>query len=565
MAGSAYVYGYITMGEGLALVVGWNLVLEYAIGTASVARAYSGYLDHLLSGTMSMAFERSMKMNIPYLSPYPDICALMITLLLTVILSLGVKLSSRVNNVFTALNICLVIFVTITGYLNADIKNWKVDPATLNVTKDVELGHGGFFPFGISGTLAGAATCFYGYVGFDSVSTSGEEAINPQRSIPIAIVGCLSFACLMYMGISSSLTLMLPYYLQDTLAPIPAAFNGAGLPWAAHFVSIGALLGLSTSLIGVMFPLPRILYAMASDGILFRSLAIVNQKLQTPLIATALSGVLVGIIAMLFDLKSLVDMMSIGTLMAFTIVSICVLLLRYQNTGSLGDYMTMDNFSSPEKEKLHPNGKANHYGLNIDGEDCSSDEELIYYNGDNLDLIARNRKAQLRECSNSPMSVKSFCSQAFNMSRLRTATTNSCYVAKVFSLIAIITAICLALVLAVGVEKGYLLTKQGSMSSSLTVILVILLSTIIVSLCFVYLQPTVDEELNFKAPFIPVLPICSVFINSYLMMKLPFVTWTRFFVWLAIGLLIYACYGWRNSSEEYRQSGRQPPENNNEK
>lgn len=274
-AGSAYVYSYVTVGEGIAFVIGWNLILEYAIGTASVARGYSGYLDSLLNKTMANAFRNLLPINVPFLSPYPDLCALVITLLLTLILCIGVKESTRFNNIFTCLNICVVVFVTFCGLIKADLKNWQLEPVE-------GYGAGGFFPYGISGTLAGAATCFYGFVGFDTIATSGEEAQRPQRNIPLAIVISLSLVFVAYFGISSALTLMVPYYLQDATAPLPYAFHQAGWIFAGYIVSGGALFGLSTSLLGAMFPLPRVLYAMASDGLLFKWLSHIHPKYQTP-------------------------------------------------------------------------------------------------------------------------------------------------------------------------------------------------------------------------------------------------------------------------------------------
>ena len=321
LCGSAYVYTYVTVGEFVAFIIGWNLLLEYMIGTASVARAYSGYLDSLINNTMKAHFRSAMPIDISFLSPYPDFCALSITLLLTGVLSVGVKESTRFNNLFTALNIAVVTFVTIFGFIHSDSSNWNIkqdDIPSSNST--TSYGVGGFFPYGINGVLSGAATCFYGFVGFDAIATSGEEALNPQKSIPISLILSLSIIFLSYCSISTVLTLMVPYYLQNITAPLPAAFQYVGFAAGRWIVAVGALFGLSTSLLGAMFPLPRVIYAMASDGVLFRFLSTIHPRFHTPMLATLISGVMTGVLALLLDLKSLVDMMSIGTLMAYMIV-----------------------------------------------------------------------------------------------------------------------------------------------------------------------------------------------------------------------------------------------------
>lgn len=190
---------------------------------------------------------------------------------------------------------------------------------------------GGFAPYGFAGIMAGAAKCFYGFVGFDCIATTGEEAKNPSRNIPLAIVISLIIIFLAYFGISTVLTMALPYYLQNPDAPFPHLFEQ--LEWHAikWIVSIGAIFALCTSLLGAMFPLPRVLYAMSTDGIIYKKLRTVHPKTQTPVLATVLAGLLAATMAMLFNLQQLIDMMSIGTLLAYTIVAVSVLVLRYED------------------------------------------------------------------------------------------------------------------------------------------------------------------------------------------------------------------------------------------
>ncbi|KAJ9588241.1 hypothetical protein L9F63_018405, partial [Diploptera punctata] len=494
-AGSAYIYSYVCVGEFVAFVIGWNLILEYVIGTASVARGLSSYIDALIGNVMKEKMEELMPMSVDFLSSYPDFFSFVVIMLLAGLLSIGVKESTILNNIFTAVNLLTVITVIIAGAIKSDVKNWMIPKSEIPADKVEHAGEGGFMPFGVAGIMAGAAKCFYGFVGFDCVATTGEEAKNPQRSIPIAIVISLIIIFLSYFGISTVLTMMLPYFEQDENAPLPHVFTNVGWTAIMWIVTVGAVFALCTSLLGAMFPLPRILYAMANDGLLFRSLAKINARTKTPILATLISGFLAGIMALIFDLNQLIDMMSIGTLLAYTIVAICVLVLRYED---------------PQPVSY----------------DYSSQEQNLRFGRTGIVVNVIHALKHL-----------------FNLSMIKYPSIMSSSITKfgivLFSIFA--CGFCAILIFA-----GSALYNLEPWALCVTVILAVLM---LVILLIIGRQPNTTVKLTFKVPLVPIIPALSVIINVYLMLVLDKYTWIRFGVWLVIGFLIYILYSLKNSDK----------------
>uniref|UniRef100_A0A3P9K2M1 Cationic amino acid transporter C-terminal domain-containing protein n=1 Tax=Oryzias latipes TaxID=8090 RepID=A0A3P9K2M1_ORYLA len=491
--GSAYMFTYVSVGELWAFLIGWNVILENMIGGAAVARAWSGYLDSIFNHAIQNFTETHiMQWHVPFLAHYPDLLAAGILVVASVFISFGVQVSSYLNHIFSSISMGVIVFILVFGFVLAEPANWSQE-------------QGGFAPFGLSGILAGSATCFYAFVGFDVIASSSEEAKNPQKAVPIATAISLGLAATAYILVSTVLTLMVPWRTLDPNSALADAFFRRGYSWAGIIVAVGSICAMNTVLLCNLFSLPRIVYAMAEDGLFFSIFARVNPLTKVPVNAILVFGILMAAMALMFDLEALVQFLSIGTLLAYTFVAASVIVLQSQAISE-------DTDEPKQYESL------------------SDKIQLV----DSQVTRERRGVGQLKACWEpyldrlvgdcEPGEVVAFCVTGL-----------------------IVSSVSLCVVLEFGNNELQLPVWSFAM------LLVIFSLALILSLALIWVHEPRKNSKTFQVPLVPLTPGVSILINIFLMMKLSLLTWIRFTVWIAIGLFVYFGYGIWHSKEGKRE------------
>ncbi|KAE8660038.1 Cationic amino acid transporter 2, vacuolar [Hibiscus syriacus] len=495
-AGSAYHYSYICVGEGVAWLIGWALILEYTIGGAAVARGISPNLALLFGGENSLPFFLA-RQYIPGLDIVVDPCAAILVFIVTGLLCVGIKESTLAQAIVTTANVCAMIFVIIAGSYLGYQTGW--------------VGYGlptGYFPFGVDGMLAGSATVFFAYIGFDSVASTAEEVKNPQRDLPLGIATALSICCGLYMLVSVVIVGLVPYYAMDPDTPISSAFASHGMQWAAYIITTGAFTALCSTLMGSMLPQPRILMAMARDGLLPSFFSDVNKRSQVPVKGTLTTGIVAASLSFVMDVSQLAGMVSVGTLLAFTMVAISVLILRYVPPDEVP-------FPSSLQESIDS------VTLRYSTQAISGKNPEIGTSGDSSQPLLREKiivaEKQEAQASCLPQAyVSNVLEGALDEENRRKVAGWT------------------IMLLCVGIF-GLTLAASNLWIPGLIRLTccgvggVLLLS-------------------GFICPFVPLLPIACILINVYLLINLGTATWARVSVWLLMGVVVYVFYGRSHSS-----------------
>jgi basic amino acid/polyamine antiporter, APA family len=312
VSGSAYTYSYATLGELAAWIIGWDLILEYAVSVAAVAVGWGQYFNNLADSLFGFTLPDSLaappgdggSFNLP---------AVFIVLAITAVLCVGIRESARFNTIMVFIKLAVLAFFLIVGVTVFNADNLKP-----------------FAPEGVDGIVTASSVIFFAYIGFDAISTSGEETKNPGRDLPIAIIGSLAVATALYIAVSVVAVSALPFQeLKGAEAPLTTVIkDGVGINWAGNIISFGALVAITSVVLTILYGQTRIMFAMCRDGLMPRSFAKVNDKTKTPVRITATFGILIALVAAFVPLTEIVKLVNIGTLFAFIVVNIGVIILR---------------------------------------------------------------------------------------------------------------------------------------------------------------------------------------------------------------------------------------------
>ncbi|KAG5083173.1 hypothetical protein JHK82_053342 [Glycine max] len=505
-AGSAYHYTYICIGEGIAWLVGWSLILEYTIGASAVARGITPNLALFFGGEDNLPSFLA-RHTLPGLEIVVDPCAAALILLVTLLLCLGIKESSMAQSIVTTVNVCVMLFIILVGGYLGFKSGWV----------GYELSSG-YFPYGVNGMFAGSAIVFFSYIGFDSVSSTAEEVKNPQRDLPIGISTALTICCVLYMLVAAVIVGLVPYYELNPDTPISSAFSSYGMQWAVYIITTGAVTALFASLLGSVLPQPRVFMAMARDGLLPHFFSDIHKGTQIPLKSTIVTGVFAATLAFFMDVSQLAGMVSVGTLLAFTTVAVSVLIIRY---------VPPDEVPIPSSllTSVDPLLRQSSGDIGEDGS-VSPVDPASYCENSHLEALLGH-----------PLIIKEVTKDEQNEKARRKLASWT------------IALLCIGILIVTSAASADWCPRILRLTLCGMGGILLLCSTIVLA-CVKQddTRHSFGHSGGFACPFVPFLPAACILINTYLLIDLGVATWLRVSVWMLIGVLVYLFYGRTHSS-----------------
>ncbi|KAH9283915.1 Cationic amino acid transporter 2 [Echinococcus granulosus] len=537
-AGSTYTYVYVLLGELPAFLAGWSIFLEYILSISTVARGWSSSLDALTGGAITNWTTESVgRLDKPngFFAEELDFAAAGLVILVVVTTCFGMEKSACLNLVFTAINVGVLTLAAVFMLVHAqpDLlfiplpKNvsWTSVLPLVNLTP--------FLPYGITGLVAGTATCFNAFIGFDMMSMCAEEANDPGKSIPRANVISVLLVTLLLSVSTLALLMYIPWYLLDIGAPfLEAMRNGPGDTTARsvlfYIVGIGCLIGLFSNLLTSALGAPRILYAMGQDGLVFTGFAKVTEPFKTPLIASIPVAVISSLLTMVFSISSLADFMCLGTLIAYSMCSLGVLILRYcPAPEKLIAAVRIPESSVNAKIDQEKEELAIKYGDTIETKDQTSSMKYDFPGASNIDK---------------PGYLKAGWAKLLPSTLVKHMTMNRepgevCKTNIGFFVLFVLLLHFTVLIAPYTVSSGW---TYWRVAGAILWLISLLCCGIVFSM---HRQFPGSRPNLFRLPMVPFLPCVTVVFNAVLISQLSWMTWARFFIWVALGSIIYFAYG----------------------
>ncbi|KAK6175528.1 hypothetical protein SNE40_013975 [Patella caerulea] len=562
-AGAGYIYTYATLGELCAFVVGWNNLLEHMLGAAVAAKAWVHYLDNMVNGTIKGHMSETITWHQQswILEETPDIPAALVVLVSTLFLLLSVKVYAVIVFILGVCSSLVIISFVCVGFFHVQSDNWTHPP--------------GFFPNGFSGTLTGAALVMFGFSGIDIVVTSIEESKNSTKTVPTAVVLTLTLCFVVYFGVTAALTLAFPWHFLSETAALAKAFEDKHIFASTYVVGVGALFGLICSVSGSLYSIPRLVHSMGKDNLLPQWMSRVNNISSLPIAPALIFGVIASVLACVLKFESTIQMFSISTIFGFTLSAFCVLCLRYQ-TGYVGLYREYCDPSDvpichlhshlpshfnrpPPRLEIMANGDMKmHYSemrasrsdgclyCEESGFECSSKSyNQLPVPGELTERTGFYHESQCYDTTVKPTVSRSSLNSLIKLpSDTLLDPNDSTWKSTVVSIVVFTVSATLMCSSCVAISL------EGTSGTWWAITIISMCSVFMVTSALVIAkQPQNKTKLYFSVPYVPLVPLLCITINMFLMSALPAMSWIRFTIWIALGLVVYLGYGVRKSNE----------------